>query len=141
MQPDLDLFRDAVASVHLDGSHVGYLATKVEAMRSGLLLRRGERVWLLLTRLDGTLDIQEDYPPWTYVLELRDGHVNWSWTQGGPDADYEVRWLSGSEREEAWTQYGIVRDVGVYMRRRDRELGPLPTRKPLCVKPALASAP
>lgn len=115
---DLDEYCDAVAALHRNGSHVGYLATKVEPMRSGFLLRRSHRVWLLLTRLDGTLDIREDYPPWTYISELRDDHIEWSWTQGGSDVDYEVRWLSGDERDRAWLRYGIVDEVGTYMSRR-----------------------
>ena len=77
-QADLDDLRDAVATVHLDGVHAGHLATQVEPMRAGFLLRRQEQVWLLLTRLDGTLDIQEDYAPWTYVTDLRNGHINWT---------------------------------------------------------------
>ncbi len=113
-RPELDDYRDAIASVHLDGAHVGYLATKVESMRAGFLFRRQERAWLLLTRLDGTLDIQEDYPPWAYVLELRNGHINWSSRDGG-DVDYEVRWLAGDEKRRAWLRYGIVEEVGTYM--------------------------
>ncbi len=113
-RPQLDDYRDAIASVHLDGVHVGHLATQVEPMRAGLLLRRQERVWLLLTRLDGVVDIQEDYAPWTYVSELRDGHINWSPLRGD-DVDYKVRWLAGDERHRAWLRYGIVEDVGTYM--------------------------
>jgi hypothetical protein len=116
MQPDLDDFREAIASLHLDGSHVGYIATIVETMRAGLLLRSEARIWLLLTLLDGTLDIQEDYAPWAYLSDIRDGHIKWASRRGG-DVDYEVRWLSGSERHNAWLRYGIVEDVGTYMGR------------------------
>jgi hypothetical protein len=112
--PTLDAFRDAVASLHDDDVHVGYLATKVESMRGGLLLRRQERVWLLLTRLDGGHHpIQEDYAPWTYVSELREGRINWASTDG--HAEYKVRWLTGDQRLQAWGRYGIVEDVGAYM--------------------------
>lgn len=113
-EPPLDKYRDAIASVHLNGTHVGYLATKVESMRVGLLLRREERVWLLLTRLDGRREpIQEDYAPWTYVTELEDDRITW----GATDADvhYQVRWLEGDGRRDAWNRYGIVQDVGAYM--------------------------
>ena len=112
--PALDAYRDAVASLHLDGAHVGYLATTVEPMRAGLLLRRQERVWLLLTRLDGSRDpIQEDYAPWTSIAELREGHIHWVSPQGV--ADYEVRWLNGDERRQVWSRYGILDEVGAYM--------------------------
>ncbi len=72
---------------------------KVESMRAGLLARRRERVWLLLTKPDGTVDIQEDYAPWGYVLELRDGHIT---SRDGDDVDYEVRWLAGDEKRSAF---------------------------------------
>lgn len=99
-QVDLDDLRDAVASLHADGSHVGYLATSVEPMRAGFLLPRQVRVWLLLTRLDGTLDIHEDYAPWTYVTELRSGHISWS-THDRDETYYKVRWLSRDEKQDA----------------------------------------
>lgn len=116
---DLEQYRDAIATLHRDGSHVGYLATSIEPVQSGSLLRRNHRVWLLLTGLDGPVDIQEDYAPWTYINDMRDGHIDWSWFTG-PDAGYEVRWLSGEERDRAWSQYGLVDEVGTYMGRRTR---------------------
>ena len=115
-EPALDKYRDAVASLHLNGTHVGYLATKVERMRAGLLLRRRDTVWLLLTRLDGSRDrdaIQEDYAPWYYLSELEDGHINWAGPEGY--VHYQVRWLMGDERRDAWDRYGIVEEVGAYM--------------------------
>jgi hypothetical protein len=112
----LDKYRDAVASLHLNGMHVGYLATKVEHVRAGFLLRRQERVWFLLTRLDGSRDrdaIQEEYLPWTYISELEDDHINWAAPEGG--VNYQVHWLTGDEQRDAWDRYGIVEAVGAYM--------------------------
>ena len=122
---NLDDFRDAIASLHVNGSHVGYLATTVEPMRAGLLLRRQERVWLLLTLLDDTVDMQEDYAPWAYVSEIRQGHIEWASSNRADVVDYEVRWLSGDERERAWVRYGVVEDVGTYIGRaaRQRQVG------------------
>lgn len=112
--PWLEEYRDAVASLHEDSAHVAYLATKVESMRAGLLLRRQGRVWLLLTRLDGSYDpIQEDYAPWFYISELRQGRITWA--SSGGDVEYEVRWLEGEQRRDAWGRYGIIEDVGAYM--------------------------
>ena len=113
-EPSLDRYRDAVASLHLNGTHVGYLATKVERMRAGFLLRREERVWLLLTRLDGSRDpIQEDYAPWSYISDLHEDRINWG--SPGGETHYQVRWLEGGERRDAWSRYGIVGEVGAYM--------------------------
>lgn len=113
-EPWLDEYRDAIASLHRDGAHVAYLATKVEPMRAGLLLRPAARVWLLLTRLDGSHDpIQEDYEPWYYISELRDGGITWASPSGA--VEYEVKWLGGDERREVWGRYGILEDVGAYM--------------------------
>ena len=113
-EPWLDEYRDALASLHIGGAHVAYLATKVEPMRAGLLLRPAARVWLLLTRLDGSRDpIQEDYEPWYYLSELAEGGINWA--SPGGEVVYEVRWLEGEQRDEAWGRYGIIEAVGAYM--------------------------
>lgn len=113
-EPWLDEYRDAVASLHVDGALVAFLATKVESMRAGLLLRRAARVWLLLTWLDGSRDpIQEDYAPWFYIPGLKEGGI--SWASPGGDVAYEVRWLESDERRDTWGRYGIVEDVGAYM--------------------------
>ena len=102
------------ASLDVDGAHVAYLATTVEPMRAGLLLRRQARVWLLLTRLDGSHEpIQEDYAPWHHVRELVEGGI--SWASPGGEVGYEVKWLEGDQRREAWGRYGIIDDVGAYM--------------------------
>lgn len=118
MEPALDEYRDAVASLHLNGTHVGYLATKVEGMRAGFLLRRQERVWFLLTRLDGSRDrdaIQEDHAPWTYVSQLEEDRINWASPDG--DVPYQVQWLTGDERRDAWDRWGVLEEVGAYMGR------------------------
>lgn len=115
MEPALDEYRDTVASLHLNGTHVGYVATKVEGMRAGFLLRRQERVWFLLTRLDGSRDrdtIQEDHAPWTYVSELEEDRINWASPDG--DVPYQVQWLTGDERRDAWDRWGILEEVDAY---------------------------
>ena len=110
----LDEYCEAVARLQLAGQHVAYLATQVEPMRAGWLFRRQERVWLLVTHLDGRRDpIQEDYAPWSYVGELQEGHLEWAGPHGG--ADYTVEWLSGEARQLAWAEYGIHEEPGAYM--------------------------
>ena len=75
---------------------------------------RDERVWLLVTWVDGRRErIEEDYQPWISVAELREGHFVWQ--SPGGEVDFEAEWLSGAERDRAWESYGIHDDVGAYM--------------------------
>ncbi len=108
--PALDVFRSGLAALSLEGRVVAYLATIVERV-----WWRQERVWLLVTHLDGTHErIMEDYEPWTSVAEVRAGHLVWDLADG--EVDYQVTWLDGGEREPLWGVYGIVNDaVGNYL--------------------------
>lgn len=54
---------------------------------------------------DGTKEpAVEDYPPWTYVTEMRGGYIEWV-SQGDPSRDgrYDIQWipaeLAAAERE------------------------------------------
>jgi hypothetical protein len=112
--PALDDFRQGVAALFQGGVCVAHVATLVEAMRTPF--RRKERVWLLLTHLDGSRErIKEDYPPWTYVSELQQGRLVWE--AGGPDGTtvYDASWLEGDAREPAWELWGIKSDVSSYL--------------------------
>jgi len=110
--PALDVFREGIAALFLNGVLAGHVATIVEPMWAPF--RRQERVWLLVTWANGRRDrIGEDYEPWTYVRELRDDHLVWPSDEG--EVDFEARWLEGQERETAWHRFGITDDPGAYM--------------------------
>lgn len=98
-----------------DGEVVGHLASIVETFWGlGRPLGLQERVWILITWSDGRRErIEEDYPPWTSVTEIRDGWV--SWKTDGSEGHYEVIWLDEPERSRLWPEVGIVGDVGAYM--------------------------
>ena len=115
--PQLDPFRDGVAILRdSDGQVAGYLATIVDQFWTPFRpLTWQERVWWLVTWADGRRDrIEEDYPPWTLVQEVRKGYAELE-INPGRDQRFQVQWLEGDARAEAWSHYGILDDVGAYM--------------------------
>lgn len=112
--PDVSLneFRRGVAVLRADAEVVGHLATIVEPFRGPG--GRRERVWLLVTWVDGRRDrIEEDYPPWTSVAEICRGFL--TWTIDDRETKLEVAWLEGDSADEAWERYGIHDEVGHYL--------------------------
>lgn len=108
----LDRFRDGVAELLQDDVVVGHLATRVEDFWG--LAGHQERVWLLVTWSDGRQErIEEDYPPWTIVDEIREGTLRW--TIDGQESHLEVRWLQGDDARAAWRLHGIHHPVGHYL--------------------------
>lgn len=94
--PSLDLFRDGVGELSQGGQVVGYLASTVGEFRTPFSPRKGQWwVWLVAVWPDGTRERSlEDYPPWSYVDEMKHGFIQcdeWSATRRGR---YEFRWLS-----------------------------------------------
>jgi hypothetical protein len=112
-QLDLGTFHNGVAVLRQGTAVMGHVATIVDSFR-GLFLVQGKRVWLLVTWLDGTRErIEEDYQPWTSVVELSDGHFTWD--RNGEVQDFEATWLSGQDRDRAWKDFGIHEAVEAYM--------------------------
>jgi hypothetical protein len=112
-KPDDELgpLRDAVAELRLEGSVVEHLATQVE--RFWGVGGRQERVWLLITWTNERRErIEEDYPPWTLVEEVRGGSLRW--TVDGQQVELDVAWLRGDQSREALRRYGIREPVGHY---------------------------
>ena len=67
-----------------------------------------------MTWADGRRErVYEDYQPWTSVAELLTGHFVWE--RGTTKAVFTTEWLTGSERADAWQEYGILDEVGAYM--------------------------
>jgi hypothetical protein len=59
--------------------------------------------------VDGVKELSvEDYPPWTYVAEMREGYINW---QDGERSDrfgrYEIEWVAPDEALRARDRIGI----------------------------------
>lgn len=57
--------------------------------------------------------MEEDYPPWTSVDELRAGFLRWS--VDGQELELKVDWLQGDAARLAWQRYGMHEPVGHYL--------------------------
>lgn len=112
--PALDQFRQGIATLIDQDTVVGHVATLVEPFWSpSHPFRMQERVWLLVTWIDGRQEqLLEDYPPWTSVTELREGHFVWP---DHNDVDLTARWLIGAEQQQAWQRWGIINHPSTYM--------------------------
>lgn len=102
----------------LDGASevAGWAAIKSSSYRD-LLLSKQLGCWLLCTWADGTIAIEEDYPPYLLVGDLLSG----TWHDEDRAAEYEVRWVCEDRREELWERYGIHESAGHYMAIVDRQ--------------------
>ncbi len=84
------------------GVEVGWIALEKAPYRD-LFLSKQLGCWLLVTWADGTIAIEEDYPPYLLVGDLMSG----TWPDEDRAAQYAVRWVPEDRREELWERYGI----------------------------------
>lgn len=74
--PELEIFRDGVAVLRSDdGNIAGYLSTTLDHFWSpGRPLTWQQCVWFEVIWANGHCErVEEDYPPWTLVEEVRQG--------------------------------------------------------------------
>ncbi|GAA2084637.1 hypothetical protein GCM10009821_27550 [Aeromicrobium halocynthiae] len=105
--PDIERFRDGMVALYRDGEHAGYVATSLSTFMTPFSRQKQWWVWLVVVFNDGTRHNKiEDYPPWTYVREMLDGHFGWqqSTTETGP---YDVMWLSPEEAQRLRAELNI----------------------------------
>lgn len=101
-------FDGAVAEL-LDGATVrGWVAVQAEPFRN-LFLAKKLGCWLLFTWADGTIEIDEDYPPYALVPELLSGTFT-----DEHRGDLAVRWATAAQRDDLWHRYGIRESPGHY---------------------------
>ena len=91
----LEPFRDGVGELSREGEVLGHLASVVTWFWSPFSPHRRQAwVWLVAVWADRTREGSiEDYPPWSYVLEMTQGFIEcdeWSIERRGR---YEFRWL------------------------------------------------
>lgn len=106
--PDIEQFRDGLVSLHRDGQHAGYVATHVSTFTTLPFFRQKQWwVWLIVAFNDGSRhDMIEDYPPWTYVREMLNGHFDWadSIIDDGP---FTIEWLPPDEAKRLRAELNI----------------------------------
>jgi hypothetical protein len=96
--PDLtlDSFRDGIGELMRGGEVVGHLAASVGTFRTPFSPRKGQWwVWLVAVWPDGTRERSlEDYPPWSYVDEMKRGFIQCDEWVAERRGRYEFQWLS-----------------------------------------------
>jgi len=111
--PELEQFRDGLAALRRDGQVLGHVATSLGHFRTPFAPRTPQPwVWFVVVWIDGEKErAVEDYPPWTYVTEMREGYFDWA---GGRRLDragrYDIEWIPADEAPAERYRLGIRRD-------------------------------
>jgi len=91
--PSLEPFQDGLARITKNGKQVGYIATVLSKFWSPFSpLSRHWWVWSVIIWSDGSKERRiEDYAPWSYVNEMKNGQLEWD------NTIYEVEWVPSNE--------------------------------------------
>jgi hypothetical protein len=97
--PSIDPFRDGVGELSRDGEIVGHLASSVSHFRTLFSPRQLQWwVWLVAVWPDGTRERSiEDYPPWSYVDDIKHGFIECDEWRAERRGRYDFRWLPAAE--------------------------------------------
>ena len=103
-EPDLTPFFDGVAEIKLNGQVVGHIATSVSKFWSPFNpLSLNWWVWSAIVWADGKKEQGlEDYSPWSYVADMKNGKLNWQ------DTTYDIQWLSSSQAKDKYKQLKLT---------------------------------
>lgn len=105
--PSLDLFRDAVWGLSLNGEAKGWVTASVSPMRSfPLFWVKQERMWTQVHWSDGEHDyLEEDYgPDWPVAADLRAGHLDTFDIRAGLMISLDATPVTGAERDSLWAR-------------------------------------
>lgn len=104
----MEPFRGGAGVLTRDGQVAGHVATTLcEFWSPGSPLRRQWWVWLIVVWADGMRERStEDYPPWTYVAEMKQGFFEWA-DGGSRDGRYDFVWLSPDDAQAMRGQLDI----------------------------------
>jgi len=97
VEPEMEPFHDGLAVLLRDGRPAGHVATSLGHLTTPLAPRTPRPwVWLVVVWADGTKEPSvEDYPPWSYVADMRGGFLDW---EDGRNRErwgrYEIRWVT-----------------------------------------------
>lgn len=106
----MEPFRDGLAVLRREGQAIGHVATSLGQFRTPFAPRTSKPwVWFVVVWGDGVKESAvEDYPPWTYVTDMRSGHFDW---EGGYDMSragrYEIEWVLREREDAERTRLGI----------------------------------
>ncbi|GEO97026.1 hypothetical protein [Kocuria turfanensis] len=106
--PQMDLFRDAVWELSLNGKTKGWATTGVTPMRSfPFLWCQQEQMWTQVHWLDGRHGyLEEDYgPEWPAAEELRGGHFVSAHPQTGLETRFDATVVTGPEHDRLWAEW------------------------------------
>lgn len=88
--PTLGPFRGGVAALRRGGELAGHIASEVSSPSRPL--SRHSWAWFVIVWTDGVKDrLIEDYPPWTYVTEMKQGYVDL--VRATHEGTYEIDWI------------------------------------------------
>lgn len=105
--PRLDVFRDAVWELSLNGESMGWVTTGVMPMRSiSFFWLKQERLWTKVHWLDGEHEyLDEDYGPNGKVgKDLRDGRYVTADHQTHLDVTFDPMAVTDLDRDRLWAQ-------------------------------------
>ncbi len=107
----LDVFRDAVWELTLNGELRGWVTTSIGLMRSfPIFWDKQEQLWFQVHWVDGTHEqVEEDYAPgWFTAEELLIGCLVTDDPQDGEETTFTARPVTGEVRDQLWKQLGMV---------------------------------
>ncbi|MFF5233298.1 hypothetical protein [Dactylosporangium sp. NPDC000521] len=99
----------AIAELVRNGVVAGWLAIQDAPFRN-LFLVKQVGYWSLFTWADGSIEIEEDYPPLALLPGIQAGLF-----RDSDGNEYEVRWVTDDRRANLWDRYGIHETPGYYM--------------------------
>lgn len=98
----LRLFGNGIGQLTQDGQLCGHVTTSMGRYWSPFSpLRWQHCVWIQVIWADGSRERQiEEYEPWMYVAELRDGYIELN-GRGERSGRYDFSWLFGDDARQA----------------------------------------
>lgn len=107
--PEFEPFRDGLMALSQDGQPVGHLATSLGHFRTPFApLTPQPWIWLVVVWADGVKErAVEDYPPWSYVAEIRQGYVEWLGWGSDRAGRFEIEWVPPGQAHAERERLGI----------------------------------
>jgi hypothetical protein len=108
--PDFEPFRDGLMVLTQDGRALGHVATSLGHFRTpSAPLTPQPWIWLVVVWVDGVKErAVEDYPPWSYVAEIRQGYLEWLGTSRTDRAGrYQIEWVAPEQAHAERERLGI----------------------------------